>query len=575
MKKYISIFFTMILILLIFGNMTNASNNNRKSIEEYYIGNTKLIVEKTLNFINEPIKIISQIKKESNFVKKSNTYSIASIMSNKKLSSSNSNTQFPVIVTNGKENTLCIWNDDNEPFNSFRVSNNSGETWGPEYYYPDLYEYSKKPRIDYNINNSAYSLFAPDGDASELDFFTFPDFSKSIIDTSNFIQFRVLLSVIGCESINDIDIASCPLIDYPKSDFLALIAITGDFNIENIEFTDSICLSFVRSIDQTNYLMTASYFLIPQNYHLYNLSIDFDPITQHFYFAAEVDIYQYDNSIDESLMVYTKKVTSDSQEWIEGPWYGIFFLGSSDMSLRHPLLCVNEKRWYLAFESNTKGNRMIEYYYGEEDMFDLLLEQSIELEDISYYDNVIGLSSESEMNASILFTKNNNLFVTQTKDGGETWNENVQINDVNGTVVSGYRNGDISHNYVVWSDNRYNKNEIFFDTIYSINKIAVLKIDEINSGIGITTVVRNSGPDDVENLNWSIDIHNGFVFGQRLFVGLIDTIKANEYSIINLPPIFGFGAIEIVIEVSSEFDWVEGDYEVFNAFLIGPFIIVN
>jgi hypothetical protein len=315
----------------------------------------------------------------------------------------------------------------------------------------------------------------------------------------------------------------------------------------------------------------------PQNYHCYNITVDYDQTTQHFYFSVEVKMYENENEYTSMIALSTKKITEDNLNGFLGIWESIGFFCLPNNHLRNPIFCVNEKRWYFAeiLINSINQNKTILYAYGDENILDFLIDEEIKFEEITSDDSIIAIHSQSEMNASILYTKNNNLLIRQTKDGGETWGNENQINDIDGTVISEYRNGDIYDNYVVWTDNRNGNHDIYFDIINSENRFSNLEIIEISAGLGILASVENNGTDAVENVNWTVNLINGFILGTRNFQGTIPSISQGKISTISIPPVFGFGKIEIEITVFSEETWVTGDIIKASGFLIGPYIILN
>jgi len=58
-----------------------------------------------------------------------------------------------------------------------------------------------------------------------------------------------------------------------------------------------------------------------------------------------------------------------------------------------------------------------------------MIDESIELFDIGTEGSVFDIFSGSEMNASVLFTKNNNLYISKTIDGGTSWDEPIQLSN--------------------------------------------------------------------------------------------------------------------------------------------------
>jgi hypothetical protein len=164
--------------------------------------------------------------------------------------------------------------------------------------------------------------------------------------------------------------------------------------------------------------------------------------------------------------------------------------------------------------------------------------------------------------AIILFMKNNNLYVTNSDDGGETWSAPVQVNDVSDTVVEEYRNVDVKSNFGIWTDNRNGNNDLFFDTVGSS---AILNIESVSGGFGLSATVSNVGNAPAEAVEWSIDIDGLVIIGSHK-EGTIDLLDPDDSVTINTGFILGLGKATITVaagEVSTEV----------SATILGPFVL--
>ncbi len=164
--------------------------------------------------------------------------------------------------------------------------------------------------------------------------------------------------------------------------------------------------------------------------------------------------------------------------------------------------------------------------------------------------------------ATILFMKNNNLYKTSSDDSGETWCAPDQVNDVSDTVVEEYRNVDVKSNFGIWTDERNGNNDLYFDTVGSS---AILNIESVSGGFGLSATVSNVGNAPAEDVEWSIDIDGLVIIGSHK-EGTIDLLEADDSATISTGFILGLGKATITIaagEVSTEA----------SATILGPFVL--
>jgi hypothetical protein len=177
-------------------------------------------------------------------------------------------------------------------------------------------------------------------------------------------------------------------------------------------------------------------------------------------------------------------------------------------------------------------------------------------------DEIYPVISANDDKATILFMKNNNIYSTTSEDFGKTWSEPEQVNDIPDSVVEEFQFADIKSNYGFWTDQRNEDNDIYFDIVGSS---AILVIDSITSGFGITATVSNVGNAPAEDISWSIDL-DGLVFIGNHFGDTIAQIAPGETISIQTGFSLGLGQVTFTITVGETSQSVSG-------FMLGPFVL--
>lgn len=165
--------------------------------------------------------------------------------------------------------------------------------------------------------------------------------------------------------------------------------------------------------------------------------------------------------------------------------------------------------------------------------------------------------------ATCMFMKNNNLYVTNTEDGGKTWSDPIMANDEDGTVVEAYGNADIDSGAGVWTSNSLGNQDLFFDEVGSA---PVISIDALGGGFGISATVSNVGNAPAEEIPWAIDV-NGTMFLGAHVEGTI-SLAAESTDSISTGFVLGIGSVDISVSVGDKAKSAE-------AFVLGPFVFLK
>ncbi|RLF59520.1 MAG: hypothetical protein DRN27_02450 [Thermoplasmata archaeon] len=224
----------------------------------------------------------------------------------------------------------------------------------------------------------------------------------------------------------------------------------------------------------------------------------------------------------------------------------------------NPSISVSGKYAYIVCQDDSNGNQDIVCYSSTSGHY--------------WRKNIVSNSFVDELNpvitsdgekAACLFVRDGNLYESKTENAGTSWNEPIQINDISGTVVDGYRNIDSSGKYGVWTDNRNENHDLF---IGEVGPTPILELNEISLGFTIKTSVTNTGNAPEENVKWAIEL-DGFAVPESK-KGRIIRIDAGETEEIQTDFFFGFGPISVTVTVGHLIQSVQG-------IGFGPFLVPN
>ena len=159
------------------------------------------------------------------------------------------------------------------------------------------------------------------------------------------------------------------------------------------------------------------------------------------------------------------------------------------------------------------------------------------------------------------FFKNGNLYLSKTGTGGDTWNDPIRINDIDGTVIGRYRSTDIYGPYMVWTDNRNDNADIYFD----IGTAPVVGIPSVSGGFGIKAIIENTGTADATDVEWNIHVDAPFLLIGGEANGTIPSLPAGSSETIKSGFLFGIGKATITITADNA-----GATK--SAFILGPLL---
>ena len=245
---------------------------------------------------------------------------------------------------------------------------------------------------------------------------------------------------------------------------------------------------------------------------------------------------------------------ADIEVW---PWQG--YLGKGNGDSAHPSVAASGSNFVVVYMNNDN-------IYGDWDI-------------ICAYSNDDGETWETSVVAGehpvdetypavymmgntvyVAYIKEGNLYLVKSEDGGATWSEPEQINDVDGSVVAGENYVDICSKGIVWVDNRNGNNDIYFATLPA----PIIKVS-ISGGFGVKANVCNEGTEAAQNVPWSVDL-TGLVFLGKHAEGTIDTLNPGDCTTVGPGLVFGFGPTTITATVGGKTATASG-------FVLGPLVL--
>jgi hypothetical protein len=445
------------------------------------------------------------------------------------------NCQNPSLTTNGN-NILVIAEESINLLNSdviMSYSSNNGDSWSDIFAWTSEDEIEEKPVIDFCHNNEfqAYGTCLPDLISQNLFLYHFPSMIDPDVSFKSSDGWTVWsLTISNFNDFYAIDLAGYPHgDDAPAPDFHGIITLIGNSDygetIENYYETEDMgigaCyLDFDGELGDT-------------------ISVDIDLSTKTYFEALELRNDE-EIGIEDGVFFEYCWVEPGNEDWWENDWPAFIFEGA-----RNPNLIAENGRCYIVCEVQ---NDIVCYYsFDNGENFDTsIVTTNGETPIISIVGDTLICS----------FIQNNNLYTSTSEDGGITWNEITKINEVDGTVRNGDSSVDLSDNNVVWTDDRNGDNEIYFGKVGEIST-PIIEIESITGGLGVSTVIKNIGNGDAEDVEWSISFDGGTFFGGDNS-GVIDTLAVGESITVKSKFLIGLGRSDITVNVNGFTDSKSG-----------------
>lgn len=218
--------------------------------------------------------------------------------------------------------------------------------------------------------------------------------------------------------------------------------------------------------------------------------------------------------------------------------------------ITNPDLAVSGEYAYVTMQSDQTGNNDILCYTPP----------SV---GTNWLKHIVASSSDDEMYPSITavgktalctFVKNSGLYMSKSIDGGVTWSDPEQINDITAQLIGEYRCSNVKGPFGVWMDNR-NAN---IDIYTHVNPMPWIVLMKCSGGLGCKVEIANVGTADATTIEWNMQVHGGLK-GQINVTsnGTID-VAAGKTAKAKSKVFFGFGQIFITASAGGAIIEKEG-----------------
>ena len=294
--------------------------------------------------------------------------------------------------------------------------------------------------------------------------------------------------------------------------------------------------------------------------HSANVKMDLDKPKEMIYYT-----FQWDNGEDQDVILLSSEmqyigIVEGEGGWGDGKGEGRKYSIEGSANTINPAIAADNNYVYLIVQTDQNGNQDLVCYYssdgGESYSMSVIADTNA--------DEMYPAISANGQNAICMFTKNNNLYTAITENGGVSWEIiETPVNDVDGSIIEQYGCADVEGGYGVWTDDRNDDEDIYFD---ELKTMPIITITGISGGFGVSAEIENVGTADATNVQWSIDLEGGLVIVGKHADGTIPTLAAGASQTVKIGFVFGFGGVTITAAAG-------GATKIASGTVLGPFVI--
>ena len=337
----------------------------------------------------------------------------------------------PCLLDNGGSTVIAIAEAHEDILSStpiLRYSNDGGITWLPEdtFLSWELEDYiEEKPAIDFAGDNGAFGSMIP------VDPFTLLTLDIADITNHETGDGWVLQGWTTDDEIDSLDVAGVNSEYSPDTNALGLVVRTGD---DSTGPTNIVYLGWRQGEDTLRGLWTGSG---DDLLEWENVCCDIDLATGIFYYSYES--YYYEDYAD-GIQLEWCQMDGTGDWWEVNEWY---WTGGVIEGATNPDVKADGGNVYCAYELD--GSIMCIYSNDNAETFNTVV--------ITEDGKFPAITAVGET-AVCSYNRDGNLYISVSEDGGASWEEKTQNNDVSSSVVEQPNCQHVSGNYVAWTDNR-------------------------------------------------------------------------------------------------------------------------
>ncbi len=160
------------------------------------------------------------------------------------------------------------------------------------------------------------------------------------------------------------------------------------------------------------------------------------------------------------------------------------------------------------------------------------------------------------------YAKGGNVYKAVSTDKGATWGTPEKVNSVDGYVVAEPGSIDITDIGIVWTDSRSGTKDIY---TAGAADVAILTVDSISGGFGVSAVVKNTGTAAAEDVPCKITIDAPLMILGGEKTSTID-VPAGGQATLKSGFILGFGGATITVQAGDAAKTATGT-------VLGPLVI--
>jgi len=447
--------------------------------------------------------------------------------------------QNPTITDNNGQNILIgfevmpDWLEPADPW--FRYSNDGGVTWLPEdsangWRLSDNEYYTILPTIDFADDKGGFGTILP-YDQNNWVTFNFPDIVNPESEQGEWTANSWLADAMMSEW-HSAEVCGVNSAFAPCEEALGLAIWTGD----TVDDTDNgLWYGWEINDGAKQFTVYPDEGTTPFDFDADQAVNDVDLSTGMYYQG----FYRFNDESPEhypdGVFLRGVQLIKDSNEWTNS-WETLVHIPGAT----NPNIKAADGNCFLVYEIN--GG--IACHYSSDNGVNF---NTVNIVNNGKYPSI----SFAGNNIVVAYITNGNIYNSISEDGGKTWTESpVPVNDLDKSAIEQTHCVDVSSSYITWTDNRHgvNKNSVYLDTTGIATPI--ISIESITGGFGITTVIKNIGSVDANNIDWSISFNGGTFFGGDNS-GTIDTLAVGQTVQIKSKFLIGFGNTEITINVGG------------------------